>query len=119
MIKNFLFVMSQAPHDGAGVQETLDIILTTAAFDQSVSLLFLDDGVLQLHQRQQSEKVGLKDTAAIFQALQIYDVHEYFVESESLQHRGLKPGNLILPVQEVYRKDINALMRRFDRVISA
>lgn len=117
-MKKYLFVMSQAPHHGTGLQELLDIILTAAAFDQQVSLLFLDEGVLQLHRRQNPEKIGLKDTAAIFQALEIYDVHNVFAEVESLQDRGLKPGNLLLPVREVYRRDVSVLMQESDVVFS-
>lgn len=94
----------------------LDIILTTAAFDQHVSLLLLDDGVFQLKNNQHPEISGLKDTAAIFKALEIYDVTDIYAELESLQERGLKPGNLSLPVQEIYRKDVAELMQRFDVV---
>lgn len=117
-MKKFLFVMSHAPHLGTGLQETLDTILTTAAFDQQVGLLFLDDGVLQLHLQQHPERMGLKDSAAIFQALEIYDVHDVYVEAESLQQRGLKPADLLLPVREIYRKDVNALMKHYDALLS-
>jgi tRNA 2-thiouridine synthesizing protein C len=116
MAKKYLFVMRQPPHCGAHVQETLDIILTTAAFDQEVALLFVDDGVFQIKSGQNPEKYQLKDTAAIFKALQIYDIHELYAEVESLQDRGLKPGNLLLPVQEVYRRDIAALLAGYDIV---
>lgn len=115
-MKRYLFVLRKPPHSGAQVQEMLDIILTTAAFDQHVSLLLLDDGVFQLKDNQHPEMAGLKDTAAIFKALEIYDVNDIYVEVESLQERGLKPGDLCLPVQEIYRKGISDLMQRFDVV---
>ena len=53
MAKKFLFILGTAPVSGVQVQETLDQILTTAAMEQSVSLLFLDDGVFQLVRNQQ------------------------------------------------------------------
>ncbi|MGZ5051456.1 MAG: sulfurtransferase complex subunit TusC [Methylobacter sp.] len=115
-MKRYLFVLRKPPHSGAQVQEMLDIILTTAAFDQHVSLLLLDDGVFQLKDNQHPEIAGLKDTAAIFKALEIYDVNDIYTEVESLQERGLKPGDLNLPVQEIYRKDVAELMQRFDVV---
>lgn len=115
-MKRYLFVLRKPPHSGAQVQEMLDIILTTAAFDQHVSLLLLDDGVFQLKDNQHPEIAGLKDTAAIFKALEIYDVTDIYAELESLQERGLKPGDLSLPVQEIYRKDVAELMQRFDVV---
>ena len=109
--------MQSPPHNGSKLQERLDVILTVAAFDQQVALLFLDDGVFQLKQGQQPDKQGLKDTASIFNALEIYDVKDLYVEIESLQERGLKPGDLTLPVKEFYRNDINGLVKQFDVVL--
>jgi tRNA 2-thiouridine synthesizing protein C len=117
-MKSYLFVLRKPAHTGAYVQEMLDIILTTAAFDQKVSILLLDDGVFQLKKGQHPENVGMKDTAAIFNALQIYDVNDIYTEVESLQERGLEPVDLFLPVQAFYRKDIAGLMERFDVVFA-
>jgi tRNA 2-thiouridine synthesizing protein C len=111
-MKQFLFVLRKPPHSGAFVQEMLDIILTTAAFDQPASVLLLDDGVFQLKNGQQPAGFAMKDTASIYHALEIYDVKHIYAELESLEERGLKPADLCLPVQPVYRKDIANLMRR-------
>ncbi|MEC4748037.1 sulfurtransferase complex subunit TusC [Methylomicrobium sp. Wu6] len=113
-MKSYLFILRKPAHSGAFVQEMLDIILTTAAFDQKTSLLLLDDAVFQLKNGQQPEQFDMKDTASIYHALEIYDVKTIYAEIESLEERGLKPGNLCLPVQSVYRKDITTLMRRHD-----
>ena len=112
MMKSFLFVMRKAPHGSCYVQELLDVILTIAAFDQKISLLFLDDGVFQLKKGQNPKALEMKDTAAIFKALEIYDVRELYAEIESLQERGLKPGDLLLPVKEIYRKDVGEFMQQ-------
>lgn len=117
-MKKFLFILRKPPHCGAQVQETLDIILTAAAFDQPVSILLLDDAVFQLKMEQNPQNARLKDTAAIYKALEIYDVTAIYTEAESLQERGLKPGDLLLPVQEFYRKDIAALMKQFDVLVA-
>jgi len=94
------------------------MVLLTAAFDQPVSILLLDDGVFQLKKGQEPKSLGLKDTARIFSALEIYDVKGLYTEVESLQERGLKPSDLCLPVQEFYRKDITGLMKRFDVLVA-
>ncbi len=117
-MKKYLFIISQAPHTGVKLQENLDIILIMAAFDQQVSVLFLDDGVFALKKYQQAEKYALKETLSIFKALEIYDVHHLYTEVESLQERALKPVDLCLPVKEFYRKQINALMQQYDVVFS-
>lgn len=100
------------------MQETLDSILTIAAFDQSVSLLLLDDGVFQLKKGQQPARFSMKDTAAVFGALEIYDIHDIRAEVESLQEHGLKPGDLCLTVREIYRKDVVAYMKEFDVILA-
>lgn len=115
-MKKYLFVMRTPPHSGILVQEKLDIVLTTAAFDQKVGLLFLDDGVFQLKSEQNPDRASMKDTSSIFRALEIYDIHDFYTEVESLQDRGLKPGDLILPVKEIYKKDISGFMNQFDIV---
>lgn len=117
-MKSYLFVLRKPAHSGAYVQEILDIILTTAAFDQNVAILLLDDGVFQLKNGQHPENSGMKDTAAIFHALEIYDVKAIYTEVESLAERGLKPADLCLPVQVFPRKAIAGLMKRFDVVFA-
>jgi len=117
-MKKILFVLRTPPHNGVLLQEMLDIILTTAAFDQAVSLLLLDDAVFQIKTGQHPEKTGIKDTAAAFNALGLYDVNDIYIETESLQERGLKPSSLCLPVETVARKDLAGLMTRFDVVFA-
>jgi tRNA 2-thiouridine synthesizing protein C len=115
-VKRYLFILQDAPYQGVALQEALDVILTTAAFEQVVSLLFLDDGVFQLNQHQQPRSLGLKDTLAMFDALALYDITELYVERESLTQRGLEVEELTLPVTVVPRKDVAQLLRQFDRV---
>jgi tRNA 2-thiouridine synthesizing protein C len=117
-MKKYLFVLRKPAHRGAFAQEMLDIILTAAAFDQPVSLLLLDDGVFQLKSGQQPEYSGYKDTAAIFNALEIYDVTAIYAEAESLAERGLVVEDLFLPVQVMPRRRISEFMRGFEVVFS-
>lgn len=118
-MKKYLFVMRHLPHVSSHAQETLDQMLTTAAFDQTVSVLFVDDGVLQLKRGQNSatELMG-KNTAAIFNVLSIYDINQLLVENESLTDRGLRADDLILPVQIIPRNRVNAFMRQYDAIIA-
>lgn len=117
-MKKILFIVHSKPHSGLNVQEKLDVVLTTAAFDQQIALLFLDEGIFQLYKNQQPEKQGLKDTASILNALEMFDVTELYIETESLQEKGLKTSHLSLPVKPYDRKDINSLIQQFDVVIS-
>jgi hypothetical protein len=47
-IKKFLYVNRKAPYGTIYALESLEVVLIAAAFDQDVSLAFLDDGVYQV-----------------------------------------------------------------------
>ncbi len=117
-MKKILFVFNRPPFVGVDLQETLDLVLTTAVFDQQLALLFLDQGVLSLKTGQNPVEQSMKNTAAIFGALEIYQVEEVYVEVESLQELGLRPAELLLPAQQVCRSDIAALMSKNDLILS-
>lgn len=113
-MKHYLFVMRDAPHQGVRLQELLDVLLITAAFDQAVSLLFLDDGVFQLKQHQQPILAGLKDTLAILGALELYEVKALVVESESLEKCSLQAADLAIPVNVLPRAEIATWIKQFE-----
>lgn len=115
--KSYVFVMRRLPHFSSHVQETLDQILTTAAFDQAVTLVFVDDGVLQLKQGQNASGQRLKNTAAMMSALALYGVEQVYVEQESLAARGLVAEDLCLPVRILPRSQVNDLIRQHDVVM--
>ncbi len=110
--------MRTRPHYGINLQEKLDVLLTAAAFDQKLTLLFLDDGVFQLKKTQHPEKQQLKDTSSVFNALEMYNVTELYIEAESMQERGLKQSNLTLPIEVIDRNNINTFIRQFEIIIS-
>ena len=66
-----------------------------AAFEQAVTLAFVDDGVYQLMQNQDTSGIGAKNFAPTFRALGDYDVNQIYVEQESLELRGLSKDDLI------------------------
>lgn len=117
-MKSYLFVLRKPVYSGAFVQETLDIILTTAAFDQQVNILLLDDGVFHLKNGQRPESLDMKDTSALFKALELYDVNTVYAEAESLAERGLVGQDLFLSVHALPRAEISALIGRFDIIFA-
>ena len=46
--KKFLFVNRKAPYGTVYALESLEVVLISAAFEQDVSLAFIDDGVYQI-----------------------------------------------------------------------
>ena len=47
VIKKFLYLNRKAPYGSIYALESLEVVLIGAAFDQDVSLAFIDDGVYQ------------------------------------------------------------------------
>jgi len=93
-IKKFLYVNRKAPYGTIYAQEALEVVLIGAAFDQDVSLAFLDDGVFQLTKGQDTKDAGLKNFSPTFRALGDYEVTKLYVEQESLDERGLTLDDL-------------------------
>lgn len=118
-MKKYLVIMHCSPHGSIHVQEQLDVILTLAAFDRPVSLLFLDAGVFQLLRGQSTEKYGYKQTVAIFDALALYDVDDLWIETESLREKGLVIDQLTLPVKPIDRSGLHDFMSGFDVIFGS
>jgi tRNA 2-thiouridine synthesizing protein C len=116
--RRFIFLVRRPPYGGIQAQETLDLVLSAAAFDQVVTLLFLDDGVFQLKTGQRLLSPGARNISPIFAVLETYGVHDLLVESESLRERGLLAASLIVPVREIFRRDVAALIQAQDLVVS-
>ncbi len=117
-VKRFMFVNRKAPHGTIYALEALEVVLISAAFDQDVSLAFLDDGVHQLRQGQNAKALGMKNFAPTFRALDDFDIDKLYVEAESLAQRGLSAEDLIVPVEVVDRERMSALMAEQDVVMS-
>ena len=116
--KRFLWVSRHAPHGSIRAQEGLDALLMAIAFEQPVSVVFLDDGVYQLKRGQEAERVGRKNFCAGFPSLAVYGVHDVYAERESLALRGLGEGDLLMPVRVIDSAGLGALMEEHGVVMS-
>ncbi len=117
-IKKFMFVNRKAPYGTIYALESLEVVLITAAFDQDVSLAFLDDGVYQLKKGQQTKGIDTKNFSPTFRALDGYDIEKLYVEKESLELRGLTEADLLVDVIVLDRKEMGELMGQQDVVLS-
>ena len=116
--KKFMFVNRKAPFGTIYALESLEVVLITAAFDQDVSLVFLDDGVYQLKRGMQTKGIEVKNFSPTYRALDGYDVEKLYVERESLLSRGLTAEDLLVDVTVLDRDELAALMQEQDVVLS-
>ena len=94
-VKKFMYVNRRAPYGTVYALESLEVVLIGAAFDQDVSLAFLDDGVFQIVKGQDTGGIGMKNFSPTYRALGDYEVTKLFVEKESLEKRGLSQDDLL------------------------
>ena len=92
--KKFMYINRKAPYGTVYAWESLEVVLIGAAFDQQVSLAFVDDGVYQLMKGQDTTEVGIKNFSPTYGALGDYDVNKIYIEKESLEARGLTLDDL-------------------------
>jgi len=93
-IKKLMYVNRKAPYGTIYALESLEVVLIGAAFDQDVCLAFLDDGVFQLTEGQNTDGIGMKNFSKTYTALGDYEVTRIYVERESLEARGLSETDL-------------------------
>lgn len=117
-VKKFMFVNRKAPYGTIYALESLEVVLITAAFDQDVSLVFMDDGVYQLKKGQQTKGIEIKNFSPTYRALEGYDIEKLYVEKESLEARGLTEDDLLVDVTVLGRAEMGALMDEQDVVLS-
>ncbi|MGZ5071666.1 MAG: sulfurtransferase complex subunit TusC [Usitatibacter sp.] len=116
-IRKFMFVNRRAPYGTVYALEGLEVVLISAAFDQDVSLAFLDDGVYQLMKGQDTKAIETKNFSPTYRALEDYDVDKIYVERESLEARGLSAADLLVEAKVVPASEMAELMDATDVLI--
>jgi len=116
--KRFMYVNRRAPHGSGYALECLEAVLITTAFDQEVSLVFIDDGVYQLKAGQDTGGIGTKNFSKAYRALDDHGVKEIYVERESLETRGLSAEDLMIPVAVRSSDELREIMTQQHVVIS-
>ncbi len=95
IVKKILYLNRKAPYGTIYAWESLEVVLISAAFDQVVSLMFMDDGVYQLVKGQDPSGIGMKNFSSTYRTLGDYEVKNVYVDRDSLAARGLTADNLV------------------------
>ena len=100
VVKKFMYVNRKVPYGTIYALESLEVVLIAAAFEQQVSLVFMDDGVYQLMKSQDTDEIEMKNFSLTYSALGDYDIKTIYVDTESLAERGLAAEDLQALVYE-------------------
>lgn len=118
IVKKFLYVNRKAPYGTIYALESLEVVLIAAAFDQDVSLAFLDDGVYEIVKGQHTKNIDVKNFSPTYRALEGYDIEKLYVEKESMEARGLTEADFLVDVKVISKAEMADLMTNSDVVLS-
>ncbi len=114
--KRFLFLLRDAPYASHTAQDSLAMLLATAAFNQQVGVVFIDEGVWQL-KKGQKPSAQQTNISAQLAALPLYDINPIYVVRESLAERQLTLDDLVLDCEQLDLANLNNLMTDYDCVV--
>ena len=114
---DILILQRHAPYGSSIAREGLDFILTSAAYDQNLTVLFLGDGVFQLISNQDSKAIELKNHASALEVLPLYDVENLYVIEEDLNDRAINKNQLIDGINIISRQQSKAIIAQHNKVI--
>lgn len=119
MSKKILFISRHAPYGSSLAKDALDALLASAAYDQDLGLLLMDDGVLQLVAGQNADLIHQKNFANILPVLELYDVEKIYVHKGSLLKRGIEESELInLPLILLDSDEVADLINSQQQILS-
>ena len=116
--KNILIIIRQAPFSSTLPAAALDILLTAAAFEQELTLLFMGEGVLHLLSEQNATASGMRNISKALTSLELYDVEQIFIEEGALNSRQLENEKLVLQLDTLSLSQIAESIEKADQVFN-
>lgn len=117
MTKKILIVHTQSALNSLAGKETLDLSLIFAAYDQTVEVLFIGDGVTQCLSSQQPERLQHKDYLSTFKLLEMYEVEGTYVCQQSIEKLGIDASRIAPPFSVVDNTRLSQLKQQADHVM--
>ncbi|EIJ69874.1 MULTISPECIES: sulfurtransferase complex subunit TusC [Pasteurellaceae] len=114
------FVFRHSPHGSTISREGLDALLAASAFcdENKLAVFFIDDGVLNLLPHQQPEIILQKDFISGFKLLDLYDIEQRYICSESLNDLGLINQALVINCEKIDRTLFLQKLQKFEKIIT-
>jgi tRNA 2-thiouridine synthesizing protein C len=116
--KSLLLIFRRAPYGRSLARAGYDFALAAAAFEQPVSLLFMDDGVWQLLPDQAPAAIAAKNVASTLDSLALYDIESLYADTQSLATRGLAACELRAGVELIPAAALGGFIDGFDTIVS-
>jgi tRNA 2-thiouridine synthesizing protein C len=115
--KSILIVLRHTPYGSSLAKASLDVALATAAFSQTVDLLFLGDGVLQLQPDQDSHSLGLKNIGRQLSSLPLYDINCVYVDANAAARYNMDLSRAPIDTRVLDQSELYQLMVGYDHLL--
>lgn len=126
--KYFMFLNRKAPYGTIYALEVLEMILISAAFEQNTAVVFVDDGVYQIVKGQSTDGVNMKNFSPTYRIIEaekedadededVDVVWRIIVEKESMEARGLTPGDFIMAVEVMGAEELAQFIEEQDVIL--
>ena len=118
MEKKIGILNRSAPHGTSHAREALDLSLALSAFNESLSLFFIGDGVYQLLAEHNANVILQKNFQPMLKMLELYDVEQIYVCQQSLIARNLSVEQLIIKPIILNNNEIQKKLLAQDQLMS-
>lgn len=115
--KKVLLVLRSTPYGSSLARSGIDAGLAAAAFEQSVSLLFLGAGVLQLVPGQNGRALGVRDLGKLLASLPLYDIDRIYADAAAAERFGVDLTTASVSVTPVDVTEMRDLLDASDTVL--
>ncbi|GAL15816.1 tRNA 5-methylaminomethyl-2-thiouridine synthase TusC [Vibrio astriarenae] len=117
-MKTLGYLFTQAPHMTSGGREGIDALLAASAYCESIKVVFVGDGVLQLLAGQSPDTILSKDYAPMLKLFDLYDIEEVYVCKSSLEQRGCLHADLVIDASLIDANEIRHQLSQCQSVLS-
>lgn len=116
--KKIGIINRSAAHGVANGRESLDLTLALSAYNESLSLFFIGDGVYQLLSGHVSDDILQKNFQPLFKMLEMYDVENIYVCRDSLIQRGLTKKQLLIEASVLDTQGLQVKLAEQEQLLS-
>lgn len=115
--KSLLVIVRHTPYGSSLARSSIEVALTSATFNQTVGVLFMGRGVLQLLPEQNSQALGVRNIAKLIASFPLYDLNNIYVDQDTLEQHGLDKNDLIVETELLSETAMQSLMHRYDHIV--
>ncbi|MCH2190974.1 MAG: sulfurtransferase complex subunit TusC [Gammaproteobacteria bacterium] len=116
--KKLLYVFDSGPYSSSSGSETLEAVLVGTNFEQDISLLFINNGLFQIKQNQDTDASLMRPFYKTFNALEDFEISKVYACDLSMSARGIATEDLMIPVAVISSSQVCELLADQDRVFT-